>query len=486
MNVDKYRFPPFKHQIVGIQHILHNSHAALFDEMGVGKTYQVINAACELFNLEELDVVIIVAPASVRGVWDDPDTGEIKKFCWVPSWVARYDASWPKKCPPKPTERTLVFITVSYAYLRGPDRVAMLTKMIRGRRAMLVLDESSYVKSRKAQQTKAAKKLREACCRSVILNGTPIANNVMDLWAQFHILNPDYIDNMNYFQFRYRYAVMGGYMQKQIVGVRKEEVEKLKAQLAPFIVRREKKDCLDLPEKLYTSREVEMSTKAWGMYQQMRDDMVAWFEKNPTIASHGAVKVMRLSQLTSGILGGFDTWEDDVPEEGFNPVRVDANKLDAFLEFFEEIDGAQLIVWSRFRKEILDLSQELKIKGITCGVVLGGQNDKLRQETINSFQRGEIQTIIGHPAAGGLGLNLTRATIACYLSNDYSLIGRMQSEDRCHRPGQTKNVTYVDFVSVGPQGQKTIDHAVLKALRQKKDMLSYTANDWKKVLTDDV
>src|SRR5213076_972945 len=121
------------------------------------------------------------------------------------------------------------------------------------RRLMIVLDESSRIKSPKSAQTKAVLKLAPLAVRRVILNGTPVSNNPLDLWAQLQFIDPAILAAKNYFWFRARYAVMGGYMGKQVIGW--QHLEDLQQRIAPYCLRRLKKDCLDLPDKVFTVRE---------------------------------------------------------------------------------------------------------------------------------------------------------------------------------------------------------------------------------------
>lgn len=478
-------FKPFKHQEQGIEHIKNVKNAALFDEMGIGKTFQVTRAACELWEQGEIDTLVVVAPAGVRGVWDDPQTGELSKFCTVPYRTLRFDARCKyTRLRPRSETETLTCVIVSYAYIRSTSKkrskLDKLLRLLTGHRYMVVFDESSAIKSHKSQQTYAAIELSEYATRRIILNGTPIANNITDLWAQMRVLDWSYVNHMNFYHFRAKYAKMGGYMNKQIVGIKEDKVQELQLQLKPYVIRRLKKHCLDLPDKLYTYVEVPMPQPTYNNYVEMKNLLVTFLEKNPSVAMHGGVKITRLSQLTSGLLGGIQDAEDEfkVKEE---PERIDYAKIDAFLEWLEDKE-MPIIVWSRFRAEILDLYNKLAQTKFTCETVLGGQSDKKRQEIVNNFKEGKLDIIIGQPHAGGLGLTLTRASTVVYLSNDYSLIARLQSEDRAHRPGQKHNVTYVDFLSTTPNGQKTIDHAVLHKLRNKEDLVSCSTKEWIKIL----
>jgi SNF2 family DNA or RNA helicase len=522
-NPKEFNYPPYPYQIDGIKHILKMKNAAVFDEMGVGKTKQTIDAAAILYKAGLIDGVIVVAPASVRGVWDDEETGEIKKHCFVPFVALRYDAKF--KGTIQRTQGHLLWITVSYSFLRS--RLDSFIDIISqsGRKFLLVLDESSAVKSPTAEQAKACKSLSRFVERKVILNGTPISNSICDLWMQFNILAPEAIEHMNYFHFRARYAIMGGYKDKQVLNysnkMLQEEIEnhtelkkkeptpynltllanskaridkleyvrdnirKLKERLAPYIIRREKKDVLShLPEKLPpVYLEAPLSKKAWKHYEEMVEEMVTWAnESSYSEAVNGAVKLARLSQITSGFLGGVTDSTGESPEKYVE--EIDDAKIKSFLEWYEPIKGQQVLIWSRFRAEIFKIKEVMEQQGLRVGIIIGGQSDTQRQEYVNAFKRGELDALVGHPKAGGLGLNLTNCNICVYFSLTYSLTDHLQSQDRIHRNGQTMPCTYVYLMATSPDGrQKTVDNLVVTALNEKEEISTWTMDRWKAVAT---
>ncbi len=471
-NVTDFKRPPLRHQVEGVRRLVQKPAFALFDEMGVAKTKQVIDAACVLWTNQKIDAVVVIAPASVRSVWDDPEEGELEKDCWVPYTVSRYDA---KNQLLEARDHELLWIVTNYEFLRSRERLKAFKKQLRQAKLkfLLVLDESAKVKSRRAAQTLAALDVRELATRAVLLNGTPRANSVMDLWSQFFILDPAIIKGMNFFQFRARYGVMGGWQLRQVVGTKNEE--ELARLTAPYLLRRMKSECLDLPPKLYERVEVPLAGETWRLYEEMREEMVAWLKDEASVASHGAIKALRLAQIATGFLGGFG------PDE---PAReVGREKLNAFLDWMEDHRGEAVVIWCRFRAELKRVVRDLGMRGHQATWIAGGQSDAQRSEAKNQFMTSpEPMVLVGQPQAGGLGLNLQRASLVAYLSNDYSLITRLQSEDRCHRQGQKNKVTYVDFLAVTPRGTKTMDHIILKALKRKEDLAEWTTARWREEL----
>lgn len=500
----RFKLPPFKHQLDGIKALSTNENFALFDEMGVGKTKQVIDAAGVLFDAGLIDTVVVACPAQVKTVWLDPDLGEIVKHSWVPSSVFEFSSRAMKL---DFVAGKLNWVITSYEFLRQETKYSNLMVQIKRRKTWLVLDESIFVKNPKARQSKACFELRKVCKRATLLNGTPISNNPLDLYAQLACLDKSILGFKNFFAFRNHHAKMGGYLGKQVIGF--VNVEEMQAKIKPFVLRRLKKDCLDLLPKLYTQIEVPLTPKSWKIYKDMKEEMVAWLgEKQVASASQAAVKGLRLAQITSGFLGGiqsvavpegqdFVLLGDDEKITYEPPMEIGDEKLKAiindWLEAKLEYDRAfRCIIWCRFRAELNRFYDVLtsgnRYQDIIVHKIQGGQSRGDREAAKREFQAGDERRgaiLLGNPQAGGFGLTLTRGHSVVYASNDYNLLTRLQSEDRVHRPGQLNQVTYTDVIATGPNGQRTIDHAVVKALRNKEEIARWTTEKWRSVLEEE-
>jgi SNF2 family DNA or RNA helicase len=484
-----WKTKPYAHQIEGVKLLLDHQFFGIFSEMGTGKTKQVVDAACVLCEAEQVDSVLVVSPASVRGVWLDAEMGEIRKHAWVPSRALEYHGKkikvvWTDEAP------ELAWIVTNYEFIRVEKNRERLQDMMRDRRVLLVLDESSFVKNRRAAQTRACMELGKLAVRRVILSGTPITNNPLDLWSQISFLSPKILPYRNFYHFRANFAVMGGWQHKQVA--RWVNLEQLQQLVAPHVIRREKKDCLDLPEKIYTQLEVPLTDTVWKTYRQMRDEAVVWLGENPSEAAQAGVRVMRLAQITSGFLGGFP--REDALAPRVRPQEVGREKLECLTAWVKERllekPSLKIIVWCRFVAEIERAARELA-RVIPTYKLYGNQSVDERKEAIALFSRPDEDPnsspamLVAQPQAGGFGLNLVAADTVVYLSNDFNLATRLQSEDRVHRPGQTRHVLYVDIIATGPAGQRTVDHEVVKALRNKADLARWTASAWRAAIMED-
>jgi hypothetical protein len=530
---------PYDHQLLGVHNVVLESAPgllpdgtpdpygpgrvcpgcfALFDEMGVGKTKQTIDAASMLRFLGLIKRVIVISPAAVRSVWFDPEFGQITQHGWrnlyhkVTEWHSK-SRTWSLG---KGDE--LEWIITNYDFIRSEERLEDLMEYADGQ-TMLVLDESSAIKNATAIQTKAVLKLRKKCARVLELNGTPIANAPLDLFSQANIMDPRILDCKSQFIFKIRYAIMGGWQGKQIL--QWKNMDDLKRRIAPYVLRRVKEECLDLPEKLPSVIiTAPMTPTTWKHYKAMRDDMVTWLNQaTVSVAQQTIVKALRLTQMTSGFLGGIeqaikpqDVSQDARPdwlpvfgepdpeivpsEEVVGTVQeIGREKLDTFLAWYklklENEPKAKVLVWCRFRPELARLIEEIKKvhPQVITGQVVGGQKPNERQYALRLLDPRTSPNdapvlVAGTPSTGSMGLDFTAAHIVVYMSNDYNLKTRLQSEDRNHRPGQRHDVSYFDIVAVGPAGQRTIDHGVLKNLLSKRDMATMTAADWVSALSD--
>lgn len=251
----------------------------------------------------------------------------------------------------------------------------------------------------------------------------------------------------------------------QIVATDKEgkkkyrNLDKLARLIAPHSFRVLKKDCLDLPEKIYKTLFFDLTKEQQEVYRKAEEECRLVFE-GETTPFNKLVAVTKLAQITSGYYI-HPLADEPVRIEGANP------KLDLLVERVAKIveAGEKVIVWARYRVEIADVVARLEAAGHRCVQYHGDTKKEERTEAIEAFERGDAQVFVANQQAGGTGITLVAASYVIYYSNNFSLRDRLQSEDRAHRIGQTKNVTYINIA-----GKGTIDEAVIRALLAKKDV----------------
>lgn len=490
------------HQREGVLALLAHPAFALFDEVGCGKTKQIVDAAQILYTEGSLDTVLVVTVGYARSTWADPDPvlGEVAKHTWedLPSVISEYHK---KADEIRWTPRALNWVVTNYEFVRREDRLAYLLHTLRGRRTWLTLDEAWAVKGN-SDQMKACRTLRfKRAERATILNGTPLSDGKpIDLYYPFYILDPAIIGVQNKTHFKARYCVMGGFNNKQII--KYQNLDDLNRRIAPYVLSRRTRDYFDLPPVLPpVTLEARLAPKTWGLYTSMRDDMVAWLNTQASVAAQAITKTLRLSQLTSGYLGGLEEMQvcptcqgvfaedcetchgDGVlAQSAVTTQEVGREKLDVFLRWLEaqETPPHKMLVLTRFIKERQRTATELT-RFYPHVYQLPGPERQLAKAALAPGGNPESAVVVGNPRACGASLNFSAAHTVVYLSNGPALIERTQSMGRIERPGATQPITVVDVMACGPAGQKTVDHLILKSLRQKQDMADWTVETWRKL-----
>lgn len=521
-----------KHQFEGVLKLLEHPYFGLYDEVGAGKTKQVVDTAQILYLNAEIDTILVVTPGFARSTWadDDPLLGEVAKHAWeqVPNVIHEYHKTYDTLAF---YPNALNWVITNYEFIRREDRLRDLERMLRGRRVWLVLDESWAIKGN-SDQMKACRRLRwRRCTRIVELNGTPLSDGKPeDLYYPMMLLDPSILGVQNRTHFRSKYCIMGGYDGKKVVAY--QNLDEFNQRIAPFVVSRKTRECFDLPPMLPpVIIEARLSPSLWGIYKDMRDDMVSQLGTMVSTAQQAIVKTLRLSQITSGYLGGLeDLLGDDgsgaeapppivellgpqpawlrsthatptsvpvAPTSIAGPVvgrtntglvrEIGREKLDAFLNWLDtrEPRPHKLLTWCRFSPELARTTSELEKIYPNIFQLRGGQSKDDRRKAKEFLAPGSDPrsgAVVGNQKAGGASLNFAAANIAVYLSNSPALIERTQSIGRIERPGATQPMLIVDVLATGPKGQKTVDHAILKALRSKDDMAKWTVEQWRQIL----
>lgn len=516
INWQRCKTTPFAHQKTGVRELVYPTNVktgrlipnvfALFDQVGAGKTKQEIDAKQILVEAGEIDTVLVVTPGFARSVWADPDPvlGEVAKHAWdtVPNVIHEYHIATPVI---DWTPGALNWVVTNYEFIRRPERLAALLTQIKKRKAAIICDEAWMIKSHKSQQFKAVLKLRQQCLYASILNGSP--GLPLDLFSQFYFLDPRIIGvtgppGRAFFFFRARYAILGGFQNKKIVGY--QNLEELQAKTKPYALQRLTRECWkDLPPVLDPVLiEARLTDATWKIYRSMRDEMVAWLSTTEaSTASQAIVKSLRLAQLTSGFLGGVETHGEqgdlDFVSESVEIAgitkglirEIGREKLDAVLHWLSINERPnRLLVWCRFRAELERAAEALK-GDYTVHKLYGGQTaDERNAAKLALAPEATFDypvCVCGNPQAGGAALNLAGASLAITLSNDFSLKTYIQKNGRIDRPGQKNPITFADVVAVGPKGQKTIDHHILNALRTNQDLAEWTAAVWRLKLVEE-
>jgi SNF2 family DNA or RNA helicase len=326
---------------------------------------------------------------------------------------------------------------------------------------MMIIDESTTIKTPGSARSKNTEKVGRGARFRRIATGSPVTKSPMDLYQQCAFLSDGCLNISSYYAFQARYAVvverqLASHSFKQIVGYRR--LDELKEKLDRFSFRVKKEECLDLPDKLYVKREVDLTDEQVKAYNDMKAVAMALIDGGMVSTVNALTQLMRLHQIVCGHVKLDDGTIKELPNK----------RIDELMAIVEETDG-KMIIWANYRHDIeaikLTLQKEYGMSSVAT--YYGDTEAEERQRIVNRFQdmNDELRFFVGNPSTGGYGLTLTAAATMVYYSNSFDLEKRLQSEDRAHRIGQTKNVTYIDLIAPG-----TVDEKIVKALRNKIDI----------------
>ena len=462
----KFKTKPYAHQITALEKSWNKETYAYFMEMGTGKTKVLIDNAAMLYDKGKIDSLLIVAPKGVVGTWYDQELPT-----HLPNHIENVTILWQANITKGQQEKLnslfetgtalhiLIMNVEALSTTKGTDFAA---KFINSHNTLMVIDESTTIKNPSAKRTKNILKLSTQTKYRRIMTGSPVTKNPLDLYSQCEFLSPWLLDFTSYYAFRNRYAEM---KTMHVRGRSIQVVDKFKnlgelsEQLKGFSYRVLKEDCLDLPEKNWTKRQITLTPDQRKIYNQMKETALAVLNGKQATTMTVLTQLMRLHQITCGHF----TADDGTIQ------RIDNNRANELMDILSEMEG-KAIIWAHYQYDITSIIKEIvKVYGPGSVVDYYGLTPQdERDPNRKKFQSDpKCRFLVGTPSTGGYGLTLTAANTVIYYSNGYDLEKRLQSEDRAHRIGQKKNVTYVDIIA-----EDTVDEKIVKALRDKINVAS--------------
>jgi len=442
-----------------------------------GKTKVIIDNMTFLKQKKVISGAIVLAP---KGVYRNWSTIEIPKH--MPDEINYEILVWRAEATSSAKTRlkeqiknwdgqTFPILVFNIESLRSDGGIEVIDLFIKKHKYKLmgIVDESTCIKNHKAKRTQKAIKIGAACRVKRIATGSPITNSPLDLYSQFAFLNKAILGCGSYYAFRNVYAEFqkiptrtGQYFDKLI---KYKNLNELSRRIADFSYRITKKECLDLPDKIYMTREVELTKEQINLYNQMKHLSFTQYEDEIMSVQIALTKILRLHQI---LCGSFTT---DTGEH----KQVPNNRLSVLEETLEEC-GTKTIIWANYLQNIDDIKALLTSKyGAESFVTYtGAVSSEDRLEAIKLFQNmnSPVRFFLGNVQTAGRGITLTAAQTVIYFSNNYSLEMRQQSEDRAHRVGQKNPVTYIDLVARG-----TLDEKIIQALLAKRNIANEILHD---------
>jgi SNF2 family DNA or RNA helicase len=462
----KFKTKPYDHQMTALEKSWNKESYAYFMEMGTGKTKVLIDNLAMLYDKGKVNGALIIAPKGVVGTWY---SNELPTH--LPDHIENVTVLWQANITKKQQENldtlfekgeSLHILIMNVEALSTEKGFVFANKFLSCHETMMAIDESTTIKTPSAKRTKNILSLTKETKYRRIMTGSPVTKNPLDLFSQCEFLSPWLLDFTSYYSFRNRYAQMKTLnmhgRQIQIVNGFKNLGE-LSDKLKDFSYRVLKEDCLDLPDKIFIKRQISLSKEQRKLYDQMKQEALAILNGKQSTTVNTLTQLMRLHQITCG----------HFTDDNGQIQAIENNRIKELLSIIEDMDG-KAIIWAHYQYDIKNIIKEIeKIYGPESVVDYYGLTLKEdRQPNIKKFQDDpKCRFFVGTPATGGYGITLTAANTVIYYSNGYDLEKRLQSEDRAHRIGQKKPVTYVDI-----NAEDTVDEKIVKALRKKIDIAS--------------
>lgn len=454
---------------------------ALLMGMGTGKTKVTLDTAAYNYQHGKINCLVVIAPNGVHRNWI---LREIPAH--LPEWTDYRAVIWASYMRKKETQLVEDVFDTEFKGLRvvalnieafKDSTTCKAAKIVRKLcmvfNVMMIVDESSKIKTPGAKRTKALITLGKQAVIRRILTGTPVTNGPLDIFSQFRFLG-NALGFDNFYSFKHYFAeweqernFRTGQRYEVCKGYR--NIDELTAIIDEHGYRITKEECLDLPDKIYQTRYVELTTLQRKVYNDIVEKSLIELEGGEELAIQNVLtKLLRVQQ----VVGGF------VPKEEFAPAMPIEDKnarIECLMEVLEEAEG-KLIIWARFRAELAAIEDAIRKEYGKDSIVSyhGGVGKDDRELNMDAFQDPDsaVRFFVGQQHSGGYGLTLHAATTVIYYSNDFSLEARLQSEDRAHRIGQHHPVLYIDLECLG-----TIDTQIIEALRDKKNLADVITRD---------
>ncbi len=476
--------PPLKHQKAGLNKGYPLKSFALFMDMQTGKSRVAEDLATAHRMEGHIDAVLILVKFTLRDNW----RLQFENWCPIPFSFFKPDTEKQKSFHTwLSSPHDYKVCAIGWESLSAGKMRDMARDFVRSFRSPLVIgDETTYIAGHKAERSLQAVDIAQNHCEyKYALTGTPIPDGPLNVFMQFEFLDPQIIGIGDFYAFRNRYAVMGGYTPKegkhkgrplQIVGY--QNIDELTKTVAPYVHQVLKKDEYDLPPKRYEVRTLQLTKAQRKLYDEVKKDEQYSINGKDVILQNVLEKELRLHQIAGGytvdpreVLRRKKTGEE-VVKHVYDPVELiapkDNPKVQEFMSIVEEAGKRQGLGWAMYLPEIGALRWALKHMGIKFGELHGGVPEKDRLPTVERFNRGEHQWLIGNASTGGMGYTMMESEVNIFFSNSYKLIDRLQAEDRAWGQGQTKSGIWIDLIM-----EKTVDVTRKKAIDEKQNLADF-------------
>ena len=422
--------------------------AAFLMEQGTGKTFPAIAVVRWRFLKGQVKRLLVVAPLSVLDVWED----EFEKFANFNYALSILNKKGRKRdlllqSPPSCLWVAIINYESTWRYLK---------EILKWKPDMVIADESQKIKKGTTKQSRGMHKIGDKVRYKLILTGTPITQNPLDLFSQYKFLNST-IFGRRFLGFRDRYAQMGGYYGYEIIGYR--HLKELSRKAYGIAYRVTQAEALDLPPLIDQELRFDLSGRGVYYYHKMKRDLIIELENEEAITAPIILtKILRLQQITGGFL----------PMGDGKFLAVNKSKLNQLEELLGDLPPEKkIVIFARFLVEIQAIGRICK--RLKKNVLFLTGKTENRGKVIKQFQRrDDINVMIVQIQTGSLGISLNKAEIIIFYSTTYSYADYEQARARVYRMGQVKTVNCIHLIT-----KDTIDENILMALKNKWDIAKF-------------
>lgn len=440
---------------------------ALLMEQGCGKTITALAIAGRGYLDGHIKRVLVVAPLSVIPVWQQ----EFMRYAVYEHSAVTLTGTANRRVKAlrelSEVKGKMQVAIINYEAVWRRDMLAAITEW---NPCMVIADESQKIKGPSTKQSKGLHYLGKIAKYRLALTGTPITGSPLDFFSQYKFLEPT-IFGSSFYSFRNRYAQMGGFRGKQVVGY--QNMPELIRKAHSIAYRITKEEALDLPDFVDQELYCELEPAIMRQYRDFANTSVAAISKSKElVATNVLTRLLRLQQFAGGFIPNSDGKDREI-------VQISKAKINLLADVLEDTltAGKKAIVFARFIPEINAIKK--LAKGLAgkdgYGAISGGVAMEERGKIVHRFQTDpDMKVFIAQIQTAGLGLTLTAADTAIFYSMDFSFANYEQAKARLHRIGQKNNVTYIHLLT-----KDTVDERIYETLKQKKSIADDVVDNWR-------
>lgn len=475
----KFKTPPDPHQIEGLNHLYGLKGVSLHMAPGTGKSKLAADFVAAMRMEGKIEIWLILCKLSLRMNW----VRQLDEHCAIPFSIHLPDSDKPMAFDTwlKKRHDFKIMIVGFESLSQGRMHTFVEKFLLSNHKAAATGDETHMISNHQAIRSQRVVSFGRRAELRMALTGTPISTGPMNLFMQYEFVDPEIIGIGDYYAFRNRYAVMGGYTDDrgrplQIVGY--QNMEELVEMVAPYTYS-VTKDVLGLPPKVYEIRTVRMTKEQAAMYASIKKDKAYVIDGTLRTSKNALELALRLHQVAQGHLTKYtpeeyrdvQSGELLIKQRGEGVLLMPWNKNPKIQEVSDILEEMNVptVIWCNYKADIVLIESMFKERfpDRKYATVTGGR-EKENYANIRKFQDGKLDYIISNTGVGGTGHDMYRAELVVYFNNNERLIDRIQSEDRAHRRGLDHSVLYIDILV-----EKTVDMAIMKSIELKMNLSDY-------------